>query len=175
MHSRRRTGPRGRCGLVLTVAPITVKAAQKYVALHHRHLPRVQGGLFASSVVDSDGVMRGVAIAGNPAFAWQGTGRVSILRCATDGAPNACSMLYGSICRAARALGYREVWTYTLPEEPGTSLRAAGFEERGRTAGGEHSRPGRRRAPAVRPEPKRRWCRVLRRDALAREDGALND
>ena len=87
-----------------------------------------------------------------------------ISRVATTGAENACSKLYGALCRAAKALGYVEAWTYTLPEEPGTSLRAAGFEEMGLTAGGEHDRPkqpNRRRAPAMRPEPKRRWRRRL--------------
>ena len=142
------------------VMPCTVKAAQKFVAEHHRHLKKVQGGLFAAAVAVGGKVV-GVAIAGNPARVWQGTGRIAILRVATDGSRNACSMLYGSLCRAAQALGYREVWTYTLQEEPGTSLRASGFVEMGATAGGEHDRVKRRRAPAVRPEPKRRWCRTL--------------
>ena len=87
-----------------------------------------------------------------------------ITRVATDGVRDGCSELYGAICRAAKALGYSEVWTYTLPEEPGTSLRAAGFTDMGQTKGGEYDRPSRRRAPAVRPEPKRRWRRILRSD-----------
>jgi hypothetical protein len=74
-------------------------------------------------------------------------------------------MLYGAMCRAAKALGYREVWTYTLPEELGTSLRAAGFVDKGLTAGGEWNRPSRARAPAKRPETKRRWLRKLAGDA----------
>ena len=37
-------------------------------------------------------------------------------------------MLYGRLCRAAFALGYRHVITYKLQSEPGTSLLAAGFE-----------------------------------------------
>jgi hypothetical protein len=98
---------------------------------------------------------------GNPARVWQGTGRCTITRNCTDGTPNACSMIYGALARAAKALGYREVWTYTLPDEPGTSLRAAGFEFMGMSRGGEHDRPSRRRGPSVRPEPKQRWRRVL--------------
>lgn len=146
----------------LHVVPMSVGAARRFVMLAHRHLPHVQGGLFAAGVADQLGDIRGVAIAGNPCRAWQGTGRVYILRVATDGARNACSMLYGALCRAARALGYVEAWTYTLPDEPGTSLRAAGFRDMGMTDGGEHDRPSRPRARAARPEPKRRWCRVLR-------------
>jgi hypothetical protein len=145
----------------LRIAPITVKAARAWVRAHHRHLPDVQGGLFASAVVDDASTLRGVAVAGNPARVWQGQAKLVISRCATDECPNACSALYGSLCRAAKALGYREAWTYTLPDEPGTSLRAAGFVDQGVTAGGEHDRPSRHRRAAVRPEPKRRWLRIL--------------
>jgi hypothetical protein len=140
--------------------PITVKAAMKWVRETHRHLPDMQGGLFAVAI--RDGLeLRGVAVAGNPARVWQGTGRIVISRVSTDGAENGCSMLYGAICRAAKALGYREAWTYTLADEPGTSLRAAGFMDMGLTGAGEWSRQSRSRSAAVRPEPKRRWMRAL--------------
>jgi hypothetical protein len=142
------------------VHPITTKAAIAWVRRTHRHLPELQGGLFAVAIHDGS-ELRGVAIAGNPPRVWQGTGRIVISRVSTDGAENGCSMLYGAICRAAKALGYREAWTYTLPEEPGTSLRAAGFMDMGLTDGGEWSRPSRHRAPARRPERKRRWMRTL--------------
>lgn len=84
-----------------------------------------------------------------------------ISRVATEGAENACSMLYGAMARAAKALGWSEVWTYTLPEESGASLRAAGFVDMGMTRAEEWSRPSRARRPAVRPEAKRRWRRQL--------------
>ncbi|MDB5584351.1 MAG: hypothetical protein JWR80_9527 [Bradyrhizobium sp.] len=142
------------------LSPITVKAAAAWVRQTHRHLPNLQGGLFAVAI-QSDGELRGVAIAGNPPRVWQGTGRVVISRVSTDGAQNGCSMLYGAICRAAKALGYREAWTYTLPEEPGTSLRAAGFIDMGLTGAGEWSRPSRARQAAVCPQRKRRWMRRL--------------
>jgi len=145
----------------LRVVPITVKAATKWVAEFHRHLPRVGGGLFACAVADTSGALRGVGIVGCGARVWQGTTKMTITRIATDGAPNACSMLYGALCRAGKALGYTEAWTYTLPEEPGASLRGAGFKCVGWSAGGEHSREGRYRAPAARPEPKQRWRRDL--------------
>ncbi len=145
----------------MIVAPCTVKAAKKKVSEWHRHLPDIQGGLFAAQIVDSAGNCLGVGLAGNPSRVWQKEAKLVISRVATQGHENACSALYGALCRAAKALGYREVWTYTLPEEPGTSLRAAGFMDMGLTAGGEHSRESRPRKPAVRPEPKRRWRRVL--------------
>jgi len=46
---------------------------------------------------------------------------------ATDGTPNACSMLYAACWRAAKALGYRRLVTYTQDGETGASLRAAGW------------------------------------------------
>lgn len=146
--------------VLLSIEPLTVKAARKQVKEWHRHLPDIQGGLFAAAVY-ANGELAGVAIAGNPARVWQGTARLVIARVATNETKNACSMLYGALCRAAKALGHREAWTYTLPHEPGTSLRASGFEDMGLSSGGEHGRVSRPRKAAVRPEPKRRWRRVL--------------
>lgn len=147
--------------MTLDIAPCTVSAARKLVKAWHRHLEDVQGGLFAARCLNEDGDCVGVAIAGNPSRVWQGQAKLVISRVATTGHENACSALYGALCRAAKALGYQEVWTYTLPEEPGTSLRAAGFVDMGLTAGGEHDRPSRHRKPAKRPDPKRRWLRKL--------------
>lgn len=145
----------------LKIAPCTVKAALAIVQTWHRHLPELQGGLFAARCMGEDGALLGVAVAGNPSRAWQDTGRIVIARVATEGAENACSCLYGALCRAAKALGYREAWTYTLSDEPGTSLRAAGFMDMGMTDGGEWNRPSRPRNAAKRSEPKRRWLRKL--------------
>lgn len=128
----------------------------KYVADNHRHLKKVTGGRFAVAVTEAGEVV-GVGIAGSPWQEWEGTGRIVITRVATNGARNACSMIYRSLTRAAKALAYSEVWTYTLTEESGASLRGAGFTFAGMTDGGEHDRPARRRRPAVRPEPKKRW------------------
>lgn len=143
------------------IAPCTIKAATARVKAWHRHLDDIHGGLFAAACLDGTGQLVGVAIAGNPSRVWQGTGRIVISRVATTGHENACSELYGALCRAAKALGYREAWTYTLPHEPGTSLRAAGFMDMGLTDGGEHARPSRCRKPAKNNQPKRRWMRVL--------------
>lgn len=108
-----------------------------------------------------DGKAVGVGIAGNPARVWQGTGKIVISRVATDESKNACSMLYGSLCRAAKALGYREAWTYTVDGESGVSLRAAGFTCLGMTGDGEHGRKSRPRKAAVLPQRKYRWWKQL--------------
>lgn len=158
-------------GLHYNIKPITGRAALAWIAQTHRHLPKLQGALFAASVHLNDDCV-GVAVAGNPARVWQGTGRIVITRVAVlpglrgqiDGngvehAAPACTMLYRALCDASKALGYREVWTYTLPEEPGNSLRAAGFACMGQSAGGDWGRKSRPRAPAVRADPKLRWMR----------------
>ena len=46
-------------------------------------------------------------------------------------------MLYGAACRAAKALGYKRIITYTRESEPGTSLKASNWLCDGR-AGGTH-------------------------------------
>lgn len=140
---------------------MTVKTAQGLIADFHRHLKKVQGGLFAACVMDGDDTV-GVGLAANPARVWQGTGRFVIARVAVmEGNPNACSMLYGALCRAGKALGYREAWTYTRLDEPGTSLRASGFMEMGVTKAEEWDRQKRPRKAAENAEQKRRWMRKL--------------
>lgn len=157
------------------IQPVTVKAAQAWVRQVHRHLPTIQGGLFATSVCrGGETVAMGIAV--NPARVWQGTGRIVIGRVAAipalepvgNHAAPACTMIYGSLCRAAKALGYSEAWTYTLPGESGASLRAAGFTYMGETRGEEWDRPSRSRKAAASTAKKGRWMRRLTaRDRVA--------
>lgn len=61
----------------------------------------------------------------------------------TDGTANACSFLYAAAARAGRALGYDRIQTYILADEPGTSLKAAGwkFERMSHPVGWHHDGP----------------------------------
>ena len=147
------------------IVPVTWKATVALVKKWHRHLPDgLTGNRFACALAIDDEVCA-VGTAGTPSIAWNEQRKIVITRVAVKpGTPvreNACSRIYARLCQAAEALGYREAWTYTLPGEPGTSLKAAGFDDMGMTAGGEWNRPSRARAKATRPEPKRRWRRVL--------------
>ncbi len=155
------------------IAPVTGKEAIRWVAEVHRHLPKLQGALAAVSV-EWAGFRVGVATLGNPARVWQGTGRVVITRCAVvEGLPGvvgrdgrehaspACTMLYGRACRIAAALGYREIWSYTLEHEDGQSLRAAGFEFMGLSADSSEWAPSRPGRTPVETGPKKRWRRML--------------
>jgi hypothetical protein len=145
----------------IRVVPIVLKKAYPYVREWHRHLSVPTGALFAIAA-EREGVISGVAIVGRPHARLAQTGwRVEVIRVATNGAYNACSLLYGACCRAAQALGYCEIVTKTLESEPGASLRAANFEEDEMTDGGEWNRPSRGRRPAEAPGPKRRWFRRL--------------
>lgn len=54
-------------------------------------------------------------------------------------------------------MGYRKLITYTLVEEPGTSLRAAGWRLIGQTDGGSWSVPSRPRVDKHPLQAKLRW------------------
>ena len=113
----------------LSVCPISIREASRFVLHHHRHHRPPQGALFAIGA-ERDGQLVGVAIVGRPVGRGLQDGRtVEITRVATDGTRNACSFLYGRCRRVAAALGYERVVTYTRQDESGSSPRAAGFEQ----------------------------------------------
>lgn len=119
----------------LRTVPIKHAEANDFVRRLHRHNRPTLGAIMCAGV-ERDGELCGVAIAGRPVARKLDDGRtIEILRVCTDGTRNACSMLYRAICRAAKALGYRSAITYTLPEEGGASLRAAGFICEGEAGG----------------------------------------
>lgn len=144
----------------MTIVPCTVKDAAVYIRAHHRHHRAPTGGLFALAV-EHEGSMRGVAVVGRPVARALADGRTAeVTRLCTDGTPNACSMLYGAAWRAARALGYRRLVTYTLASEPGASLRGAGWTLIGEAGGGSWSRPSRPREDQHPTQTKLRWERA---------------
>ncbi|MCA2998445.1 MAG: DUF4339 domain-containing protein [Rhodocyclaceae bacterium] len=82
-----------------------------------------------------------VAIVGRPVARKLDDGKTfEITRLASAGMPNACSMLLGACRREALKRGYRQLVTYTLAEENGVSLRAAGYREASRSKGGRWAR-----------------------------------
>lgn len=142
---------------MLELIPVSLREANAYVVAHHRHHGRRRSCRFAVGLV-RDGELVGVAIAANPVSPAQCDGRtIEVARSCTEGAKNANSMLCGAVWRAARAIGYRRMITYTLPEESGASLRAIGMREDGLTDGRGWNRPKRRREDSHPLGPKRRW------------------
>jgi hypothetical protein len=112
----------------LRLVPVSQRDAKAFTAMWHRHHAPPRGMKFAVGVADSGGVLRAVAIAGRPvARLFDDGSTLEITRVTSDGTPNACSMLYGACRRAAFALGWTRLVTYTQADEPGASLRAAGY------------------------------------------------
>lgn len=142
---------------MLTIKPIHLKAANEYIASHHRHNIPTVGGKFAVSCYDGDRLC-GVSICGRPVSRRLDDGvTLEIYRNCTDGTHNACCKLYGACVRVGAAMGYQKIITYTLASEPGTSLRASGFTCEG-LAGGQAWTGSRRRDYYIAPpERKLRW------------------
>jgi hypothetical protein len=136
---------------------MSLSDAAEYCAQHHRHHKPPVGGLFAVGVAIGE-LIHGVAIVGRPVARGNQDGwTAEVTRVATDGARNACSMLYAACWRAARALGYRKLITYTLVSESGASLRAAGWRTVGEVRGRSWSCESRPRVDRHPLQNKLRW------------------
>jgi hypothetical protein len=114
----------------LQAVPLSLDEANTLVSHWHRHHKPIPQSKFCIGAINkATGALCGAAIVGRPVARLLDDGRsLEVNRCVTDGTANACSMLYGAVARAAKALGYIKVWTYTRVDEPGTSLRAAGWK-----------------------------------------------
>lgn len=147
-------------GSHLTIVPCELAEANAFVAEYHRHHKPVTGDKFRMAVATDDGTIHGVAMVGRPVARHRADGwTLEVLRCCTDGTPNACSALYAACWRAAKALGYRRLGTYILASEAGASLRAAGWVLIGQRGGGSWDRAesGRPRVDTHPLEPKLLW------------------
>lgn len=124
---------------MLTLDPsVSLRDVNAFVARLHRHHKPDRGCKFVTSVLD-DGRRVGVAVVGRPKSRMiqeREPLTVEITRVCTDGTRNACSKLYGACRAAAFGIGFTRIITYTLPEEGGASLRAAGFVLVGEAGGG---------------------------------------
>ena len=123
----------------LRVVPLELKKANALVDAWHRHHKPAQGHRFSLGLIDLEGNLHGCAIVGRPVARLAGKpDRVlEVIRVATDGTFNGCSMLLAAAARAGRAMGYERIQTYTLPSEGGASLRAAGWIYEGEAGGGQ--------------------------------------
>ena len=111
----------------MRLVPVSLRDANAFVAEHHRHHKPVVGHKFSIGC-EQDRRLVGVAIVGRPVSRYLDNGlTLEVTRLCTTGEKNACSMLYAAAARAAKAIGYRKIITYTLDTEDGTSLRAAGW------------------------------------------------
>lgn len=159
----------------LRVVPITLREANEIVAGLHRHHKPARGCRFCIGVVDSAGELRGAAIVGRP-VARMVDHRMTceVLRVATDGTSNACSALLGAAARAAKALGYARIQTYTLPAEGGASLRGSGWVCEGAAGGGQWAHTDGKRRRTDQPTTKKtRWARELSKPIAVQPNSAV--
>lgn len=126
-HRLRLADPRGQLVKNLSLCPISFREAVTFVGTNHRHHSPPAGHKFSIGVADGERIV-GIAMIGRPvARSFDDGMTLEVNRTCTDGTPNVNSMLYAAAWRAAKALGYRKLITYTREDESGSSLRAAGW------------------------------------------------
>jgi len=141
----------------LTLQPITLAEASAFIREHHRHHIPPVGWKFGIAVNDGETV-RGVITVGRPVARHVDDGwTLEVTRCCTDGTRHAPSMLYAAAWRAAKALGYKRLITYTLASESGVTLKASGWREIGQVKGRSWSCESRPRVDKHPLEDKRIW------------------
>lgn len=143
--------------------PIELKEANEYVATLHRHHDPVYRDKFRIACMGSDGKIHGVIQGARPVSRNLDDGKtLEVVRCCTDGTPNACSFLYSRIARIAKEMGYSKIITYILESETGASLKASGWHHEADTQGNRSwdcpSRPRSTTAPTC---AKQRWAKIL--------------
>ncbi len=141
----------------LELVPLKRDEANAFVTKHHRHHKAPAGDVFRLGAA-VDGEIVAVCIVGRPVARMLDDGwTLEVVRLCSTGAHNACSFLYGAAWRAARALGWKKLITYTLAEEGGASLRAVGWKLIGEAGGGSWSRKSRPRIDTHPLQTKLKW------------------
>ena len=160
----------------LRIVPLTLAQANDAVRSWHRHQKPALGHRYSLGVED-DGQLVGAAIVGRPKSRMTDQYRsAEVTRLVTNGTKNACSILYAACARVAKEMGFDFIQTFILESEPGTSLRASGWECVGPTVGGQWVHTGivqlrlgqthgnREDQPT---ERKSKWVKRLRQEVLA--------
>lgn len=113
----------------IIVRPLTRDAANTLVSLWHSHHKPVRSHRFAIGATVRDELV-GAVIVGNPIAAALARDPCvgEVLRLVTNGHPHAASRLLGAARRAAQAMGYTRLISYTRADERGTCYRAAGWK-----------------------------------------------
>lgn len=147
----------------MKIKPCTLKEANAIVEKWHRHHKPVVGHRFSLKSVSEENEILGVCIVGRPvARALDFEECAEVTRLVTNGYPNACSFLYGAAARVCKAMGFLTIQTYTLEEELGSSLKAAGWVFSHKTVGGHHTRSDGAKRRTDQPEtPKNCWKKIL--------------
>lgn len=148
------------------ITPLSFADAKAFVNDYHRHNVAPQGHKFSIGL-KAAGELIGAVIASTPKARWRNDGKTLEINrcCAKSGYYNACSKLYSLAVKTGRGMGYTRFITYTLAEEPGSSLKAAGFRLCGVTQASPHGwdAPSRHRnLPERYPEGQKNvWIRCV--------------
>ena len=154
----------------MKIVPLHLRQSNELVAKLHRHHKPIRVAKFSIGC-EENGVLVGCAILMRPACRSLDDGKtIEVCRLATDGTPNACSMLYGASSRVAKEMGYEKIITYILATEPGTSLKAIGWVMEKADCGGtpqgkRTNRPNGHYITPVTFMKKQRWGKILREDS----------
>ena len=142
---------------VLEIIPMELSEANAFIKKYHRHHGKVVGHKFSLGLSLGE-IICGVAIIGRPVARGLDDGMtLEVTRCCTNGVKNGCSKLYAAAWRATRALGYKKLVTYTLHDESGVSLTAAGWKIIAKTSGGSWNCKSRPRIDKHPSQQKIRW------------------
>lgn len=127
------------------------------VAREHSHHHAHRRQVFALGIAEGERLAC-VAIAERPKARALCDGRtIEVSRVASDRTEHAASKAVGAISRAAIALGYRRLVSYTLLGEAGTIYRAANWYPTALVDGREWDAPSRPREAAAQAGDKVRW------------------
>lgn len=144
----------------LRMVPVTRDVARPFIEEHHshHHAPR-QAVMWCAVEADGELVCVGCLERPKARHTASDPRAAEITRIASSGShKNAASKCIAGISRAAIALGYTRLVSYTLLGEAGTSYRAAGWWVTGIVPPRRSwSATGRHRAPATQPGSKVRW------------------
>jgi len=114
----------------MIVVPLSLKDANDFVEKHHRHHKPVLRCKWQIGAMKDDNLV-GVCMAGRPvARAFDHMKVIEVTRLCTDGTKNACSFLYSAAARIAKEMGYKQIQTYILKSEFGSSLKASNWKFR---------------------------------------------
>ena len=142
----------------LHLQPLTFAEAKLFIEEHHRHHIPPVGNKFCIGLNDGDRVVGAVVVGRPVARYWDNGYTAEVTRLVVlDGVKNGCSKLYAAAWRAARAMGYTRLITYTLSSESGASLRASGWSIVHQTEGGSWDCAARPRVDKHPTEPKMCW------------------
>jgi 3'-phosphoadenosine 5'-phosphosulfate sulfotransferase (PAPS reductase)/FAD synthetase len=150
----------------LRIVPLHHWQANELVQKLHRHHSPIKTAKFSIGCT-KNGVLVGCAMCGRPAARSLDDGTVlEVCRLVSDGTDNVPSLLYARCAKIARLMGFAKIQTYILDDEPGISLKGAGWVLEAVGCGGtlqglRKDRPRGHVVTAVTLQKKQRWAKTF--------------